>query len=57
MDLDDPNCPLHAVDSRHPLPNGVLASLSLTATFDSHLNRDQTYTGAQVAAMLRDGEG
>jgi len=30
---------------------------SLAATFDSHLNRDQTYTGAQVAAMLRDGEG
>jgi len=28
---------------------------SLAATFDSHLNRDQTYTGAQVAAMLRDG--
>jgi len=30
---------------------------SLAATFDSHLNRDKTYTGAQVAAMLRDGEG
>ena len=30
---------------------------SLAATFDSHLNRGQTYTGAQVAAMLRDGEG
>ena len=28
---------------------------SLAATFDSHLNRDKTYTGAQVAAMLRDG--
>ena len=27
----------------------------LAATFDSHLNRGQTYTGAQVAAMLRDG--
>ena len=27
----------------------------LAATFDSHLNRDQTYTGAQVAAILRDG--
>ncbi len=26
---------------------------SLAATFD--LNRDKTYTGAQVAAMLRDG--
>ena len=23
----------------------------LAATFDSHLNRDKTYTGAQVAAM------
>jgi len=30
---------------------------SLAATFDSHLNRVKTYTGAQVAAMLRDGEG
>jgi len=30
---------------------------SLAATFDSHLNRGQTYTGAQVAAMLRAGEG
>ena len=29
---------------------------SLAATFDSHLNRDKTYTGAQVAAMLREGE-
>lgn len=29
----------------------------LAATFDSHLNRGKTYTGAQVAAMLRDGEG
>ena len=28
---------------------------SLAATFDSHYNRDKTYTGAQVAAMLRDG--
>ena len=28
---------------------------SLAATFDSHLNRVKTYTGAQVAAMLRDG--
>ena len=23
---------------------------------EPHLNRDKTYTGAQVAAMLRDGE-
>ena len=30
---------------------------SLAATFDSHYNRVKTYTGAQVAAMLRDGEG
>ena len=32
---------------------------SLAATFDSHLNRDRVYlvTGAQVAAMLRDGKG
>lgn len=30
---------------------------SLAATFDNRLNRDKTYTGAQVAAMLRDGEG
>ena len=28
---------------------------SLAATFDSHYNRVKTYTGAQVAAMLRDG--
>ena len=30
---------------------------SLAARFDNRLNRDKTYTGAQVAAMLRDGEG
>jgi hypothetical protein len=29
---------------------------SLAATFDNRLNREQTFTGAQVAAMLRDGE-
>jgi len=28
MDLDDPRCPLHSTASRHPLPDGVLASLS-----------------------------
>lgn len=28
---------------------------SLAATFDNRLNRDQSFTGAQVAAMLRDG--
>ena len=28
---------------------------SLAARFDNRLNRDKTYTGAQVAAMLRDG--
>jgi hypothetical protein len=28
----------------------------LAATFDNRLNREQTFTGAQVAAMLRDGE-
>lgn len=29
---------------------------SLAAMFDNHLNRDQTFTGAQVAAMLRDSD-
>ena len=28
---------------------------SLAATFDNRLNRDQSFTGAEVAAMLRDG--
>jgi hypothetical protein len=28
---------------------------SLAATMDNHLNRDATFTGAQVAAILRDG--
>lgn len=30
---------------------------SLAATLDDRLNREQKFTGAQVAAMLRDGEG
>lgn len=30
---------------------------SLAATFDSHLNRDKTFTGSEVASMLRDGKG
>ena len=28
---------------------------SLAAIFDSHLNRDKTFTGSEVASMLRDG--
>ena len=30
---------------------------SLAAIFDSHLNRDKTFTGSEVASMLRDGKG